>query len=206
MLCLSLKITHKFWKLISKSIIDNSKFKEKCINYSLNGNPDTSIPRAATSVQIKNLHSSFLNLSKLALRSCGRRSPCKHAQEYIFGSIWRKYRSRLSQSNFVRQNMMALEKSTNSIIIILCISMFYLLIYSPIHFMFVDSTNTVISLQHFDRFGECFWRVETGSSAILSMHTVSLNVSSEIMPARILLRIDNSDNMMNCFWHSIFAF
>lgn len=83
---------------------------------SLNGNPDISIPRAATSVQIKNLRSSFLNISKFCLRSCGRLSPCKQAHEYNVGLTCRKYFSKLSQSNFVRQKMMALKLQLNQII------------------------------------------------------------------------------------------
>jgi len=56
-----------------------------------NGKPLTSIPRAATSVQIKNLTSLALNLSKLCCRSSGFRSECKHTHDnrclFAFGPI-----------------------------------------------------------------------------------------------------------------------
>ena len=57
-----------------------------------NGKPLTSIPRAATSVQIKNLTSFALNLSKLCCRSSGFRSECKHTHDnrclFAFGPIF----------------------------------------------------------------------------------------------------------------------
>jgi len=49
----------------------------------LKGRPVISSPLAATSVQIRNLASWFLNLSRLALRSGGLRSPWRQTQEYV---------------------------------------------------------------------------------------------------------------------------
>lgn len=77
--------------------------------YLLNGKPVMSMPRAATSVQIRNFFPFDLKSSRFSLRSLGLRSPCKQTQEYFSAPICLKYRSKLSQSNFVRQKMMALK-------------------------------------------------------------------------------------------------
>jgi len=58
------------------------------LKHLLKGRPVISRPLAATSVQIRNLASWFLNLSRLALRSGGLRSPWRQTQEYELLRLW----------------------------------------------------------------------------------------------------------------------
>ena len=108
-----------------------ASFSSGSVTLMTNGTPWMSIPRAATSVQIRNRTSPLchkgelewiviwvwtptLNFWRLSRLSSGMRSEWTHVHEYSFvmdclppPQPLRKS-SRLSQSIFVRQNMMAL--------------------------------------------------------------------------------------------------